>query len=295
MPGLIFSQRIKRKSHDTEITLERSEAVGKYFTQTPSKPEEPGYLQDKALMITGGILLFIGLILCWQGDVLFKILGAVVGFFAAKTLIWRGITEYSEARKEYKEVLKQYRMAYENAEPKPSDKQMDRWQKEDLRKITAEARTKLWLENEDLKNDFLIIGGPSGSEKNQYALGKDGKIRYSRLNILFVHLAEYHIATYRCLYTFSNGLIINDATREFPYKEITNFELKTINQHLSIINGQQDFESGLQQFALYTSGRNIIKVIYAFSKDSDPDGALVRIGSEETISVIRKKLAEHKM
>ena len=87
---------------------------------------------------------------------------------------------------------------------------------------------------------------------------------------------------------------MSDSTQEFPYKEITNIEIKTINKKISFVNDKTDYEKGVQQFAIYTSGANVIEVTYSFSHNIDQQGELVTIGSEQTIKAVRKKLEEYK-
>lgn len=275
------------------ISSDRPEAVRKYFTKTPAEPEEPDYSSKQTQMTIGGILLLITLFLLFSGKgflILLGIIGGIVGF----NLLREGFSKYSEMKEEYEKASAQYRRDYALSEPKPSDEQIDQWLDDDKKNIIAESLRKLDLDREDYKVEPFILGGPDDSQDTRYARGKDGKIRYSRFNILIVYLTDHNVSTYQSRNDLVYGQTLSDTTREFPYKEITNLELETINKNISLVDGKRDFVSGVHQFALYTSGGNIIKVIYSFAKSADQNNEIIRIGTEDTIKAIRKKLEEYK-
>ncbi|MBW4593222.1 MAG: hypothetical protein KME46_09920 [Brasilonema angustatum HA4187-MV1] len=65
-------------------------------------------------------------------------------------------------------------------------------------------------------------------------------------------------------------------------------------QQRLIRNDKRDSVKGLHKFAIYTSGGNVIEVTYSFSHNANQQGELVKIGSEQTIKAVRKKLEEYK-
>ena len=90
------------------------------------------------------------------------------------------------------------------------------------------------------------------------------------------------------------GQIITDNTQEFPYREITNLGTQTVKEEIKLFGDVVTSERGLQEFTLATSGANVIKVAYAFARNTDSQGELLKIGEERTISAIRKKLQDYK-
>lgn len=275
------------------ISPNRSEAVRKYFTKTPTKPVEPDYSSNQTQMGIGGGLLFLALILLFSGQGFLIFLGVVAGYFGFKTLIG-GFSAYSKQKKEYEEACEKYEKDYAMAEPKPSDEQMDKWMNDDIRKIIDESLRRLDLEHEDYSANPLLIGGPASLKETRYAVGRDGKTRYSYFNILVVFLTDYHVAAYQSVNSMEHGQTLTDQTQEFPYKEITNLGMQTIKEKIKLIDEIVESESGLQEFILATSGANVIKVAYAFARNTDFQGELVKIGEERTIAAIRKKLQDYK-
>ncbi|WP_414582259.1 hypothetical protein [Scytonema sp. PCC 10023] len=278
------------------ISLNRSEAVRKYFTESPNKPAQPDYSRAKNTIIYGGVLFVIAFFMLISGQMLLMQLSVVAGYSGLIALSYGFVKSSRNSRKKqrYKRDLEQYKNDYAQAEPKPSDEQIDKWMNSDINSIIEESLRKLDLEDGDYKAKPLVIGGPAESNETRYVLGKDGKFRYSHLNVLIVYLTDHNILTYQCLHTLIHGQILSDSTQEFPYKEITNLQIKTININISLVNGNRDSVNGVEQFALYTSGANVIEVNYSFSHNANQQDELVKIGSEQTIKAVRKKLEEYK-
>jgi hypothetical protein len=271
----------------------RSEAVRKYFTKTPVKPSEPDYSNHQTKMGIGGGLLFLAIILLFSGQGFLILLGIVSGYFGFKCLS-DGFSAYSKQKKNYESDCAQYEKDYERAEPKPSDEQMDQWMDGDIEKIVAEALRRLDLDHEDYKAKPFLIGGPASLKETKFAKGKDGKTRASHLNILVVFLTEYHVAAYQCDNSMEYGQVLTDRTQEFPYREITNLGTQIVKEKIHLIDEVLESESGMQEFTLATSGANVIKVAYQFARNTDFQGELVKIGGEDTIAAIRKKLQDYK-
>ncbi|NOK70956.1 MAG: hypothetical protein GFH25_541266n5 [Chloroflexi bacterium AL-N10] len=274
-------------------SLTRSEAVRKYFTKTPVKPSEPDYSSHQTKMGIGGGLLFLALILLFSRSRVLILLGIVSGYFGFK-LLSDGFSAYSKEKKKYKSDCEQYEKDYAKAEPKPSDQQMDKWLEGDIEKIIGESLRRLDLEHEDYISEPRLIGGPASLKETKYARGKDGKTRYSHFNLLVVYLTEYHVAAYQCVSDMEYGQVITDNTQEFPYKEITNLGTQTVKEEIKLFDDVVTSEKGLQEFTLATSGANVIRVAYAFARNADSQGELLKIGEERTIAAIRKKLQDYK-
>jgi hypothetical protein len=171
---------------------------------------------------------------------------------------------------------------------------MDQWKDEDQEKIIAEALRRLDLDHGDYIAKPYLIGGPASLKETKLAKGKDGITRASHLNILVVFLTEYHVAAYQCNLSMEYGQVLTDRTQEFPYREITNLGTQIVKEKIYLIDEVLDSEIGMQEFSLATSGANVINVAYQFARNTDFQGELVKIGGEETIAAIRKKLQDYK-
>ena len=197
-------------------------------------------------------------------------------------------------KKKYETDYEQYKKDYQKAMPKPSDEQIDKWMNDDIEKIIEEAERRLDLDHEDLEAELQIIGGPASLKETKYAIGKDGEVRYSHFDILIVFLTEYHVATYQCINSMELGETLTDRTQEFPYKEITNLETRSVKDTINFIGDLSVSETGFQEFTLATSGANVIKVPYSFTRHTNVLNELKKIGEEETIAAIRAKLRDYK-
>jgi hypothetical protein len=172
--------------------------------------------------------------------------------------------------------------------------QTNRWINADIEKIIDESLRRLDLEHEDYRAKPLLIGGPASLKETRYARGRDGKTRYSHFNILVVFLTDYHVAAYQSINSMEYGQILTDNTQEFPYREITNLGTQTVKEEIKLVDDIIASERGLQEFTLATSGANVIRVAYAFARNADSQGELLKIGEEHTIAAIRKKLQDYK-
>lgn len=254
----------------------KEKLVIKYFIPTPPKP---GYAGNWITIILGVILLLAGLSLV-RGPVMFG--AALPGLIISIV----GIAALSNKRGIYIH-------AYNKAEPKATDEQMDQWLEEGKDLILQEALSRLDIETGDASRDPLIIDGPAG--KTQIKAGKDNIYRFRHHNILLFYLTEHNVATFNCILDIGIGEILESKTKEFPYKDITNLETETTSDTFYYVNNIKANEKGIQTFSLYTSGGNHISVNYFFSKDiSGNNYRYPPSNAEDTIKAIRKRLKEYK-
>jgi hypothetical protein len=255
----------------------RIEAVKKYFTVTPKKPD---HIRNYLLLSLGGtgiLLAMIGL----EGFISWA-LGLISLYLAIK-----GGLSYLTLQGEYEK-------AYSKAEPKPTDAQLDKWLKNDKDMVLEEALKRLDIEYEDTANAPLIIDGPA--DKSKWIIGKDKLLRFSNHDILLFFLTEHHVATYKCELDLSSGAILNELSREFPYKDITNLETSTVNSFIQFSGDTKIEVHGTQRFSLFTSGGNQITIKYFFNKQASAttEYLLPPSDAENTIKTIRKRLKEYK-
>lgn len=277
--------------------MNRNIAVQKYFTKTPHESE---YINTPKISVMFVTCLIIGISLLGFGFAILQSTGSMFSSFWSFVntilgwiIILGGVFSLFMVlvdRWSYWEEKASYKKAYDEAEPKPSDSEIDQWRERDISNIIGRAYQRLGLDPEDNTAKPLILGGPADHEDTKFAIGRDGRVRYTHINILVVFLTEYKIATYQCIHSLQYEGILNDGTKEFPYKEITNLETKMFTKSITFIN-DQSVSNGVEQFALYTTGANVIDVTYSFSQSK-----LVTVGSAEyTIKAIRRKLEEYKM
>jgi hypothetical protein len=259
-----------------EITLKkRIELVSKYFIESPKKPNYIGYYIAIALF---AVLLLAGRA-SRAGGILFILVG-VVGFLIAVIKLYNRWSAY--------------RKAFNRAEPKATDRQMDDWLREGKKMVEAEAKRRLDIDNSDVKAGPLWMEGPATG--SYMAAGSDRVLRYKQHNILILFLTDHQVATFQCILDLGPGEILGDRTKEFPYKDITNLETSTSKESFYYYKKEKVVE-GVQTFGLYTSGANDIQLNFFYSKTDRPANAdyiYPASDADNTIKAIRKRLAEYK-
>ena len=109
----------------------------------------------------------------------------------------------------------------------PSDKDIDNWLHQDIKKISEIAKEKLDIEQEKSITKPIIIYKPILWEVPNispsdilYAKGKDGLLRFSAWDVIIIFLLENYLAAYHANLNFITGEIVNETTEEFFYKDI---------------------------------------------------------------------------
>ncbi len=259
-------------------TESRSTAVTKYFKATP---EKPSYIENIIAMVGGGIAFLAGL-----SDSSLTCL-AILGFIAAG---W-GFLAYLAKNSSYNN-------AYREAEPKPSDKQMDEWMEQDKKQIVTDAVAKLGLVPEKVLNlnDPLVVIGPKSSAK--FKIGGDGIIRFSAYEIVVIYLTDYHLGAYSCGWDFVNGRSTSEQTQEYHYTDVVSVSTLSSNTSFSVVtvDGKDHPIQSHQQFSLSVASGESIKVTVAFPQVEAifQQGKLLPTGSEKAISALRTMLREKK-
>lgn len=185
-----------------------------------------------------------------------------------------------------------YLAAYRWTTPKATDQQMDQWLAEGVELVKQEARKRLDIDETQESADPLIIDGPAAH--SLIGKGDDRVLRFKRHDILVIFLSQHHVATFQCLFDLGLGDILEDRTKEFPYKDITNLETQTSTDEFHFRNQQRVALKGMQTLRLYTSGANLIDVNYFYSKNNPEEFIYPKSDAEDTIKAIRKRLKEYK-
>ena len=256
---------------------QRNQLVYKYFIKTPDKPNYTGYFIGIAIF---ALLMLIG----------FSQRGGMAVFLGLIGLVGLGIVF-----KKFYTRKKEYTDAFNRAEPKATDKQMDDWFEQGKQMVIAEARKRLDIDADDELADAPMIDGPA--DGSYLGPGTDRVLRFNKHNILLIFLTDHNVATFQCILDLGLGEILQDRTKEFPYKDITNLETQTANQNFHYRNEEKIAIKGLQTLSLYTSGGNVISVNYIFSKNTGTgtdDYIYPNSNAENTIRAIRKRLKDYK-
>jgi hypothetical protein len=259
-----------------EIALKkRIELVSKYFVESPKKPKYIGYY----IAIVLCLFLLLAARASRAGGILFALIGFVGLLIAAIRLYGRWSA---------------YRKAFNRAEPRATDRQMDDWLQEGKKMVEAEAKRRLDIDNSDVKAGPLWIDGPANG--SYMVAGSDRVLRYKQHNILILYLTDHQVATFQCILDLGPGEILGDRTKEFPFKDITNLETSTSKESFYYYKKEKIVE-GIQTFGLYTSGANVIELNFFYSKTDRPANAdyiYPASGADNTIKSIRKSLKEYK-
>jgi hypothetical protein len=275
----------------------RQVAVAKYFTVTPSKP---AYLLSIIASVLGGISLLIVLYFgALESGFKREDLGS--GCFGcigmAFLLICIGLGAIGFIN--YLLVKASYNRRFALAEPKPSDEQIDLWHQADLEQLKKVALAKLDLVPEQIvrnnPNGPLVIEGAGPSPKVK--IGKDGRVRFSKHEIMIMFLTDYHLAWYKCVIELDYGMVTEDTTGEYHYNDVVAVTTQTVNAALRIwLEGEWRTAPSFQKFSLSVSSGQETGIAISFhAEDSKRNvGRFNESGADLAIRNIRARLREKK-
>lgn len=189
---------------------------------------------------------------------------------------------------------KDFLRAWHNAEPKPSDDQIDEWRKADIKRLEKRyALEKLGLLSDQIEapEPLTVVGsGPSP----QFRRGKDGRIRFSSHEVLITYLTDYHLAAFKCVIDLHDGGIQTETTQEYHYDDVVSVSTQTNNAPLiGYEEGQPKQIPTYQRFAIsVASGEQISVAVAAEALGSESDPELQR--AKKVIQIIRTKLRGRK-
>jgi hypothetical protein len=188
---------------------------------------------------------------------------------------------------------------YNQAEPKPSDEQIDHWHDLDTLRICEGALAKLDLIPEQVTRNNpegpLVLEGAGTEAKAR--VGADGRLRFSRHEILIVYLTDYHLASYKCLVELESGLVTEESTSEYHYGDVVAVTTQAETQ--KVIYWIDDFTRGLptvQKFSLsVASGQETSITVRVQAEEQGREVARYEDSRvERAIRTIRARLREKK-
>jgi len=271
----------------------RKIAVPKYFHRTPERPTPPSNALYIGLAIAG-----ISFVALFAGE-WWAICGGILGILVGGGLAVGGWGEIAF----YNKALKQYEEEYKAAEPKPSDKQIDEWLKEDIEKLIQNALRELDLDPEQLQQDPIVVVGPSNTAS--LAIGKDGVVRYSKYDVVIVFLTEYHLAAYTATINMATGTTLRESTQEYHYTDIVSVSTRTESskKFVLVFQGENKKLPVYKEFSLSVASGDHIRVVTPFDSpeflelfesEGEVEIKIPETGADKAVRLIRARLREKK-
>jgi hypothetical protein len=265
----------------------RAEAVRKYFIRTPDPVSPAAHIIAFA---GAGLLILLGIAS-----------GSAIAFcLLAALAIWPVRWGTKRVR-----VYLQYRKDLTQAEPKPSDDQMDQWLREDVEYITRRAARRLRL-NARLQRDGgdlvvpeqIVVGIPEpnepGAGKIRVRLGEDRQLRADHYTVLILFLTDKMVSTYRCVTNFVTSNLILDETREYHYTDIVGVSSSSIPMNgpiqnlVDVVSGTATDISLAHQFSLSIVSGESLRVVTGFGgRFEQAGGTVVWRGNEHALKIIQ--------
>ena len=183
---------------------------------------------------------------------------------------------------------------------KPSDQQMDQWLEEDIEYFRNRALENLRIEKRDLIREGVELIGPRVWYKEAMELrskmGKDGRLRYSPIDLLLLNFTEKQLLVYRTLFDFVGNTVGSEITEEYFYRDVISVSKGPGTVNVPNGNGEVVSVNG-EIFKLTTSGGTSIEFVLNSSKMAEIfggyDGTAME-KAEKAIQVIRQVLREKK-
>ncbi len=227
--------------------LERPSAVPAYFRSRPELTvpnpgtRSPVVLALAAAIVVGGAVA-VQLVGAWYEAVELVLAGLAFAlpltFFGLVGL--RDVLAYRRARSTYERQLAEYTM-------RPSDRRMDEWLAEDLRRLAEHGAQCHGLNPDHLLVPPQAVVGVSNrlyqriayrqeQVESSYAYrvlaraiseplargrpGEDGRLRADHYHVVLVYLARHRVCVFRGELEFRTGRLVAPSTHSFPYEDV---------------------------------------------------------------------------
>jgi hypothetical protein len=273
------------------IAPDRPEKVRKYFTRTPAQVNPAWHM---CLFGTAMLLIILGIAS-----------RSPFGLILVAAAAWVGKKGYNRY-KNYRE----FQRAWEAAEPKPRDEELDKWLDEDIGYITRKGGRKLQLkaredfDGGDLITSAVVVVGVADSSDTlngrppAVRAGKDGRVRASHYDVLVLFLTHQVISSYRCILDFASGGLLRDETRQYHYTNIVGVSSVSIPvrspvaQLVDLLSQKENDISATHKFTLSVVNGEKLQVTTqlsgAFFETSD--GKIAWRGNDHALSIIQSEV-----
>jgi hypothetical protein len=262
-----YASAVVDTSEPREADPQRAVKVRKYFTPTPPEVSPAWHV---LLFCGAGLLVVAGI----ASGSLFSVVLVAVAIWVAK----KGYNQYKRYRA--------YRKRYEAAEPKPSERELDGWLRDDVEFIKRRGadRLQVRLHDDYAKSDLItkplvVIGFPLPGDTRHGQLrlkeGEDRTTRADHYTVLVVFLTHQVVDTYRCVLDFATGEQLYDQTTQIHWHSIAGVSSSAVpvsrkvedlaNLILVSEGSQAQSFSSVHQFTLSINGAEPIEFPTMFS------------------------------
>lgn len=187
-----------------------------------------------------------------------------------------------------------------SASGKPSDQKMDEYIAEDLSLAKSKSLQKASIDESELVGDSVVVTGPrfwntAGASIN-YKKGKDGKLRFTPINVSVLHMTQHQIVSYQACLDLTTGNFLNESTDEYFYKDVVSVATKTESKSYTSEKFGTIQLNAAETFVLTTSGGTSVETILKDPKliELMGGGDIPTTEAERAIQVVRKMLREKK-
>jgi hypothetical protein len=267
---------------------ERPAAVSRYFTPAPPARNRSRFAWAFA---AAALLIVVAL--------LTRNLGSILFVAAAAVLIKVGASDV----RGYRSYLREY----DQAEPKPSDWEMDNWLDEDIEELKHRVAERVML-NTTLKSDGgdlvqpaqAVVGLPDEAHRGTLRLrhGDDGLLRANAYEVMIMFLTDSLVSVYHCQIDFHLGEVTLDQITEWHYRDIVSVVATHRPMPKSVVETlrQQDREyvkdRPMEQiFTLSACNGESISIGTGFSGSGDFNGEIAW-SNDSALRVIRQMVRD---
>jgi len=183
---------------------------------------------------------------------------------------------------------------------KPSDSEMDKYIAEDLSVAKSKSLQKTSMDESELVGESVVVTGPrfwnTAGADILYKKGKDGRLRFTPINITVLNMTQHQIVTYQCCLDMTTGNYLNESTDEYFYKDIVSVATKTESKSYSSEKFGTIQLNEAETFVLTTSGGTSVETVLKDPKliEIMGGGDIPTTEAERAIQVVRKMLREKK-
>jgi hypothetical protein len=255
----------RRRTNTRFPDPKRPVLVGKYFLPTPPRRDASKF----TIAFAGAAALIILGIMLQSFGTLILVAGA---FLLAK---W-GVDDLNAHRA--------FQRRYAEAEPKPSDTQMDRWLTEDVKDITRLASEKVMLNTElkihggDLVDPPQVIAGYDLDE-SVIRLGDDNTWHTDTHDLLIMFLTDTLISIFRCDLDFRTGCTSLEQIDEYHYRDIIGVSESAVPAPGRLV---------AQMFTLSISDGSKVSVAARIGTTEESGARTAWMGNEEALRIVKK-------
>jgi len=170
----------------------------------------------------------------------------------------------------------------------PSDREIDRWTREDFQALNERALQRAGIERSELAGDPIPIYGPGDVKPRK--VGEDKRLRFGRYGGVVITFTGDRLLIYSCVVDISTGNTLSESTDEYWYRDVVSVSTKTLSGHL----GRKQVSTG-EYFILTTSRGSSAEVLLRSAEvERLFGGELPANDGEEAILAVRKMLREKK-